>query len=518
MKKTVALVLSCLLLAGLFSGCNSEDKPYVPTGNGLTWDEDYTGNGNQQEETGSDQTLNLTFYPDKTMNPYTCTDYTNRALFALLYQSLFVVDRDYNPQPQLCKQYSVSQDLKTYVFYVEKATFTDGSVLTAQDVLASLEAARDNDYYAGRFQQVKSMELTEDAGIRIVLSVDCENLPLLLDIPIVQAAQVQLDRPLGTGPYYLDTHGTAPVLRKNTAWWCKADMVITAQAIALSGAENPATIRNEFQYENLSLVCADPGSDNYADYRCDYELWDCENGLFLYLACNMESPVFSNPNVRSALTFAIDRDTIVERYYRGFARSATLPASPLFPYYSDVLAEKYAYDQGAQFTKAVTDASATGETIVLLVNKEDSLRLRVARDIGDMLTACGLTVQMSELSSSAYKRALQKREYDLYLGQTKLSPNMDLSGFFSTKGSMNYGKISDITLYNLCNLALANHGNYYSLHKGVMDDGRLCPVLFRSYAVYAERGLLTGLTPARDSVFFYSLGKTMEKALIKSEK
>ena len=68
----------------------------------------------------------------------------------------------------------------------------------------------------------------------------------------------------------------------------------------------------------------------------------------------------------------------------------------------------------------------------------------------------------------------------------------------------------------LCNQALANHGNYYSLHKAVADDGRLCPVLVRSYAVYAERGLLTGLTPARDSVFYYSLCKTMENALMKN--
>jgi hypothetical protein len=47
-----------------------------------------------------------------------------------------------------------------------------------------------------------------------------------------------------------------------------------------------------------------------------------------------------------------------------------------------------------------------------------------------------------------------------------------------------------------------------------MDDGRLCPILFRSYAVYATRGLLTGLTPARDSVFYYSLGRSMENALL----
>ncbi len=514
MKKRIALLLAMLMLLSILSGCNQEEKPHVPTGAGLTWDEDYTGPRYEKEEQPSEQELNLTFYPDRTMNPYSCTDYTNRALFSLIYQSLFVVDRNYEVQPQLCKKYSVSQDLKTYVFYLENATFTDGAPLTAQDVLASLETARESEYYSGRFQHIQEMSLTQDGAIQIQMAVDFENLPLLLDIPIVRASQVQMDRPLGTGPYYLDANGQTPVLRRNTQWWCKANMVITAPAIALSHAQSPATIRNEFQYESLSLVCADPGSDNYADYRCDYELWDCENGLLLYLGCNMDSLVFSVPEVRSALTFAVDRDTLAESYYRGFARSATLPASPLFPYYSEVLAEKYVYDGGNTLTKAVTNANVTGSTIVLLVNKEDSLRLRVARDIGKMLTACGLIVQMSELNTNAYNKALQRREYDLYLGQTKLSPNMDLTGFFSTKGSMNYGNISDITLYNLCTLALANHGNYYSLHKAVMDDGRICPVLFRSYAVYAVRGLLTGLTPARDSVFYYSLGRTMEDAVI----
>jgi hypothetical protein len=47
-----------------------------------------------------------------------------------------------------------------------------------------------------------------------------------------------------------------------------------------------------------------------------------------------------------------------------------------------------------------------------------------------------------------------------------------------------------------------------------MNDGRLVPILVRSYAVYAIRGLLTGLTPARDNIFYYSLGKTMSGAKV----
>ena len=107
---------------------------------------------------------------------------------------------------------------------------------------------------------------------------------------------------------------------------------------------------------------------------------------------------------------------------------------------------------------------------------------------------------------------MSEGEYDMYLGQTKLSPNMDLTPFFSANGALNYGEIDDIAVYNLCLQALENQGNYYTLHQTVMDQGYICPVLFRSYAVYATRGLVILLQPARDNLFSYTIGKTMTDA------
>ena len=511
MKRVMSTLLVLGLCLSLLAGCNAEEAPYTPTGSGLTLDDGQLAVTQPQD---SEQSVTLTYYPDRTMNPFLSTDFTNRALFSLLYQSLFSVDRSYNVEPQLCQTYRVSADMKTYTFYIADATFTDGSRLTVEDVAASLLAAKDSAYYGGRFNQISEITLSEDGGVTVKAKVPMENLPLLLDIPIIKSTQLQENIPLGTGPYYLDANTQTPLLRRNTLWWCNADLVVTAPAITLMKAESIAGIRDDFEFNGLDLVCADPGSDRYADYRCDYELWDCETGIFLYLACNMESPVFSVPSVRAALTHIVNRDDLAAEYYKGFARSTTLPVSPQSPYYSATLAARYAYDPET-FIQAVADASVGGKEIVLLVNADDSLRLRVARAIGEMLTEAGLKVTMSEKSTSGYQSALKRKEFDLYLGQTKLSPNMDLSVFFSSKGALKYGGINDVAISTLCTEALANHGNYFTLHKRIMDDGRLCPILFRSYAVYATRGLLTGLTPARDSVFYYSLGRTMENALLK---
>jgi peptide/nickel transport system substrate-binding protein len=148
------------------------------------------------------------------------------------------------------------------------------------------------------------------------------------------------------------------------------------------------------------------------------------------------------------------------------------------------------------------------------VNKDDSRRVRTARSIGKMLEAAGLEVTMSELPGDEFLKALKAGAFDLYVGQTKLSANMDLTGFFAEDGALNYGGMADIALHATSLEALANSGNYQSLHKMVMEDGWLCPVLFRSYAVYGRRGKLTDLAPTRDSIFYYTLGKTMEEALL----
>ena len=499
MKKVVAMIL---LLCLLLTGCGVEESPYVPTGDGLSDASDPTDPTLPQEKTE----LKLAYAPEAGLHPLKCTDPTNRMVLSLVYQGLFSVDAQYQVHNVLCKSYELSPDMRTYTFYLERAAFSDGQFLTANDVVASLRSAREGGYYAGRFTHIKTIDAVADDAVCITVDTPCENLPILLDIPIIKQSELTAEIPLGTGPYQIETLTDGKQLRRQVAWWCSARLETSAATIALVEGSTPGEIRDLFEFSQLGLVCTDTGSDSYVDFRGDYELWESENGQFLYIGVNEKSKVFENEAIRTSLTHVIDRDMLVTEFFRDFAHSALLPASPLSPWYNDNLAARYGYAP-EKFAAAVSNTELESNEIIFLVNKDDSRRVRVARNIKKMLEEGGLKVTMWEYPGAEFREALAEGKFDLYLGQTKLSPNMDLTEFFREDGSLSYGGMDDVAAYAMCLETVANSGNYQSLHQVVMDNGYLCPILFRSYAIYGRRGLLSGLTPARDNVFYYTVEK-----------
>lgn len=520
MKRIIALLLSVFMLLSMFSGCGGSEKAYVPTGDALFNEgddlEEYLSGGEQEIDE-----LTLAYYADRSMNPLIAATYTNRVLLSLIYQGLFAVDSNYDVTPILCSRYQVSADNKTWTFYIETgATFSDGTRLTVNDVYASYEKARTTDYYKGRFTHVNSISVSGDGGITFTLNYPYQNLPLLLDVPVVKAGDVDAEHPLGSGPYVFEEGVSGPCLTKVASWWCgKAKLATNAETITLVEAGDPSQLRDEFEFGDVSLACTNPCSDSYADYRCDYELWDCENGIFLYLACNVTySDFFEDGKLRQILTYAIDRETIVAENYNGLAQPATLPASPSFPYYNDALASRFEYDpmrfiDGLSEVKIPTDEKGQKKQMRLLVNIDDSARLRTARELAAHLTELGLncgTLEYGSTTNPTYQTVLQANNWDICLGQTRLSANMDLSGFFAPWGSLYMSGITNADIQQLNLMALENSGNYYNLHQKVAENGSVIAVLFGNYAVYSHRGQLTNLSPSRDNVFYYSLGKTMD--------
>lgn len=529
MKPYLTLLLVFSMALSLFTGCGAKEKEeaYVPTGDALIMSDEDLATMEPEKEP---QDLTLAYDPTRSMNPLLGNNITNRVLFSLMYQGLFAVSSDNEPFPMLCSHYRVSSDNRVYTYYIDRnARFSDGTPVTADDVLATYLFAKSGDclYYKGRFVHVESVEKVADEGlgeegVKFTLNTAYQDFSMLLDVPILKASEIASMFPAGTGPYVFHDNAGKWTLTRNPSWWCEREIPVRALTIKLIEINDQATFRDEFEFGDVGLAIANPLSDSFAEYRCDYELWNVDNGYFMYLAFNIQySDYFKedrNLALRQNMTYALNREKIIEENFRGMAYPATLPGSPGSPYYNQSLAERYQYDDLKFLEKTngfepLKDDKHQVKKLRLLVNCDDSARLRTARDIAHSLTEMGIptgTLEYGAADKYDFETVLRSHNWDIYLGKTRLSPNMDLTPFFKGYGNLWFGGLTSDKIYGMCRETLADRGNYYNLHQMIVEDGRVVPILFGYDAVYAKRGEFDGLAPARDNVFFYTRNLTME--------
>ena len=448
----------------------------------------------------------LAYQPDYGLQPYNCRSLNNRVIFSFLYEPLFAVTNTYELTPILAERYAVTDDGRTTTVMLRSGvTFHDGSAFTAADAAYSIQSAAGSEYYGSRLRFIVSAEAQDDTTLVLTTSESYECLPLLLDIPIIKNGSAEEVCPPGTGPYqYAGTK-----LTRFAGWWQDTEPLVSFDEITLTESTTSADVRDNFEYQKVNMVLTDPNSSAFAGFHNDYELWNAETTIMQYIGYNMNSSVFSNYGLRGAITYAIDREMLVEQTFGGFAAASTLPCSPSSRYYDVKLANSFTYDVGSYYDQlsgaSIEDATGDGVLDVyvpskgysvpvegtMLVCSSSYIRVQAANEVARMLNELGFNITVKSMEYSEYKQALLLGDFDLYYGEVRLSPNFDLSPFFGATGTLNYGNLSDSTMMNLCSMALVNSGNTYNLYKRVCERGYITPILFKSYALYTTRGAVT---------------------------
>ncbi len=449
----------------------------------------------------------LAYQLDYGLDPYNCQSLCNRIIFSFLYEPLFAVDTSYQAVPILAESYEVSDDgLTTTIRLRAGVTFHNGAQLSAQDVVYSLHCAEGSDYYGNRLVYVTDIAAPDSSTVRVTTSVSYECLPLLLDMPIIQDGTAGQTSPPGTGPY---RYISATRLARYDGWWQDGPALVEYDAISLCHTTTSADIRDNFEYENVNMVLTDPNSSAYAGFHNDYELWNVGTTVMQYIGYNISTKVFSNYGLRSAITYAIDRETLVADTMGGFAEAAVLPVNPQSGSYDVKLSNTYAYNIASYYLQlesaSVEDMDADGildlyvqslgyaipVSGTMIVCSSSYQRVQAATQIVNTLNSLGFDLTLKQLELTEYQNALSTGSYDLYYGEVRLSPNFDLSPFFRGGGSLSFGSLADSTMEGLCLRALTNSGNTYNLYQRLCDRGYITPVLFKSYALYTTRGAVS---------------------------
>jgi peptide/nickel transport system substrate-binding protein len=85
-------------------------------------------------------TLRVATHADlKSLDPVWTTAYITRNHGYLVYDTLFALDENFDPQPQMVESWTVSDDRKTWTFKLRDGLkWHDGTDVTADDAVASL--------------------------------------------------------------------------------------------------------------------------------------------------------------------------------------------------------------------------------------------------------------------------------------------------------------------------------------------------------------------------------------------
>ena len=454
--------------------------------------------------------------PTASLHPITGNSQVNQELTGLVYQGLYELDNTFTPHPVLAADASVSEDALTWTFTLSgDAVFSDGTPLTARHAAASLNQARTSALYAGRLSAVVRAAAPDDATLTVTLSDANGNLPALLDIPIVLEPGPDENgnlppAPLGTGYYRYIQEEDGLYLQVNPYHPSAADLPY--DAIPLIPVSNTGERIAAFDSGAVTAVTTDFSSPYALSYSGGYEITDYPTTSLLFAGFNAAAGACQSPLVRQALSRAFDRAALVEVLLAGHGDPAVLPVSPLSGEYSQAHAALLEYDMDAAaqllaeagYTLNEEDGLLRGKDgpleVTVLVNSDNGVRRDVAQRLVESLGSLGVTAAVRHLPWSDYTAALAAGEFDLYLGEVRLTGDFDLSVLLA--GELNYSGLENEELAEAVTQWRANRGVWRTVAANVLwgqfvQDLPIAPLCFKRESLLVRWGMVSNAQPTR---------------------
>lgn len=445
------------------------------------------------------QPFTLPLDPQGTWNPYVGSYSTNMTLAPLLYDSLYELDGHFEAKSLLAQGVQTSEDgLVWRVTLKSGVTFSNGESLDAPKVCAALNAAKGaKSLYAPRLVNVQKITSEGEKVVVFQLKSPNHDFLALLDIPI---ALVEGDEVYGTGRYVLDADRL--VVRED-AW---RETTAIPKEIKLTLVSATDEMIAAFDSGALGLAASDPTGADAVGFSGSYQTWEYPTTTMLYLGFRRDSGVCQNPEVRAALSRAVDRAALVNNVLGGHASLAT--PKP----FNHPIAKELSYDPLAAETALDSMGYEVGEdgvrhigkrslALTLLVNSDNPFKEKLGTAIAANLEEVGAEVTVNALPWEEYKRALNSGSFDLYLGETRLTGDFDLTGFFTAGSGLCYGGAPDRELAAALTAARAS-GEWEGFYELYVQRPPFVTLCFKTGAALTQWGQVSGLNPTQGNLFY----------------
>ena len=494
MRKVCGILSVLAALCLLLSGCGQGGEE--PMGDVTPWDQGDT----QQEEEPVRQELTafaLAYQQGQSLDPLTCGEGVQLQLAMLLYEPLFQLDGEFQPQPVLCEAAEVSSDYLTYTLTIRQGVlFSDGSLLEAEDVVDTLRRVMASQRYGNRLRDVQQVRRQGDSQVVVTLKApNCAFLSLL-EIPVVKSGTEEDLVPVGTGPYLLVTAGDSAYLTANPDWWQQRELPL--ERIELIHAKDSETAMYLFTSWETAIYATDL-TDGEKPLTGSLNTVDAPTTTMQYVGINMGRTALQDMGLRQMLAQGISREMVVEGYLSGHGAEAQFPVSPLAQGYPAQIEQTYSVEAYRQLAESLEREVS----LTLLVNGDNSFKTAIANYLAESWTAGKVTVTVEALPWAEYLAALERGDFDLYYGEVRLTADWNISQLVGTGGTLNYGGWSnEVTDGLLANFNARDlDSDRLALYRHLQEQVPVIPVCFKTTSLLTHSGTVENAQPTASNLF-----------------
>jgi oligopeptide transport system substrate-binding protein len=373
-----------------------------------------------------------------TLDPALIVDVTGGSLAAKLFNGLVRIGEDLNIQPDIAEKWSVSKDGLTYTFRLKVGVlFSNKREVNANDFkysfmrLLAPDSKSPNtwvfekilgadDYMKGMVDDVKGLKVKDDHTLEIRLRKPFSPFLNLLTttaayvVPREEAERWGNDfsyHPVGTGPFILREWlpGREIRMERREGYFDKPSHV---KGLIYRIIPEDLTAVTEFELGNIDILTI-PASE-FSRYKNDSVKKDfisSSKGLnTYYIGFNCSRPPFNNQKLRRAVSYAIDREKILNTIYENRGRLAAGPLPDILRRWN--VKSDYGYNP-QKAREMIAQEGFSGRTIQFYMTADQEV-VDIAEVIQSYMKAAGLDVKIKQLEWSSYKEAVNKGEPDMF--------------------------------------------------------------------------------------------------------
>jgi glutathione transport system substrate-binding protein len=343
------------------------------------------------------------------LDPADLNDNLSQSAVRLMFEGLYMLDEHMQLRPQLAESYEATEDAKEFTFHLRKGvTFQDGTPFNAAAVKFSFDRAGNPENHLKRqslYVMIDHTDAVDDYTVKVVLKYpfgafvnDIAHPGALIVSPkSVQEFGKEVTRhPSGTGPYeFVSWSADTLKMKKNAHYWKpglpKLDS-ITYRSVPENGARIAMLQAGEAQF----IYPVPPEMIKILGNSPTITVFNESSILVRYVALNNMRKPFSDPRVRLALNYAIDKQAFSKVVFSGYSDPMDSPMPQLLGFYQRQ--GSYPYDP-AKAKALLAEAGYPNGFESTITSGVATLAQRGMQFVQQQLAAIGVTLKIEPLEA-----------------------------------------------------------------------------------------------------------------------